>query len=204
MAQSETGDRPYHHGELRSALIVAAEAWMRDRGNWAFTLRELARDLGVSHNAPYRHFPDKASLLSALAERGFGRLGARLDRHLDLDPDPITRVRALASGYVGFARDEPAVFRLMFGDDLSGYPDPALHAAAATAFARLSDAIEAGVEAGLLRPDPDGVHPITAWALVHGLAGLAIDGRLRHGLDVDGLVGRVADTLIDGLKRADA
>ena len=76
-AQQPT-ERPYHHGNLRSALLAAAERTVRERGVQDLSLRELAREVGVSHGAPRRHFPDRQALLDALAESGFDRLGAEL------------------------------------------------------------------------------------------------------------------------------
>src|ERR1700692_3784131 len=74
------GERPYHHGNLCFALLEQAERTVRERGVQALSLRELARDLGVSHAAPRRHFPDRQALLDALAESGFDRLGSELAR----------------------------------------------------------------------------------------------------------------------------
>src|SRR6185369_964241 len=67
-------DRPYHHGDLRRAVIETASAMLREDNNWQFTLREVARRAGVSHGAPYKHFPDKESLLAELAMQGFEHL----------------------------------------------------------------------------------------------------------------------------------
>jgi AcrR family transcriptional regulator len=196
--------RNYHHGDLRLALVEEAETWMRRQGGWGFTLRELARTLGVSHNAPYKHFEDKKALLTALGERGFTRLAERLEREMSAsDQDDIpTLIEAAAVAYVGFALEEPAAFRLMFGEELAGCDEPTFRGAADGAFSRLSEAVARGVRTGCLRPDPNGGHAVSAWALVHGLSLLLIDRRLRPldpGPAPDALVRAVARTLIEGL-----
>ena len=196
--------RPYHHGDLRLALIQSAEVWMAERGNWSFTLREIARSLGVSHNAPYKHFVDKAALLAVLGGRAFDRLSERLAQETErVDPDDsFKRIEATAVGYVAFAIKEPAAFRLMFGEDLARCDDPLYRHSAQSAFALLAGVIEIGVARGELRADPYDTHAATAWALVHGLSLLIIDERLPHveELASDNLVVAAARTLIDGMR----
>src|ERR1700736_4378582 len=96
--------RPYHHGNLRAALLAQAERTVRERGVQDLSLRELAREVGVSHGAPRRHFPDRQALLDALAEAGFARLGAELRNAADgagEDFDP--RLQATAGDYFRLA-----------------------------------------------------------------------------------------------------
>src|ERR1700733_6807912 len=109
------GDRPYHHGNLRTALLAQAERTVRERGIQDLSLRELARDVGVSHAAPRRHFPDRQALLDALAEAGFDRLGASL-RAAGAGPgeECEPRLRATAAAYIQFAIHDPALLELMF------------------------------------------------------------------------------------------
>jgi AcrR family transcriptional regulator len=109
-----TSHRPYHHGDLRDELLQRAEQTLRESGAEQLSLRRLARDAGVSHSAPSRHFPDKQALLDALALSGFQRLGAHF-RAADADGLPfIERFRALARIYLQFAIDNPALLVLMF------------------------------------------------------------------------------------------
>src|SRR6476661_2726124 len=113
-AQRPTG-RPYHHGNLRSALLAAAERTVRERGVEQLSLRELARQVGVSHGAPRRHFPDRQALLDALAEAGFIRLGADLRTAVDGAGEEFeARLRATAAAYVRFATEDSALLELMF------------------------------------------------------------------------------------------
>lgn len=107
----------YHHHDLRSALQVAALGLIAERHSPDFTLRELAAAVGVSHPAVYRHFADKAALLGALAERGFGELRRYQEAELDrAGPGALERLYALDSAYIRFAEENPGAFWLMFGN----------------------------------------------------------------------------------------
>ncbi|MCG6122251.1 MAG: TetR/AcrR family transcriptional regulator [Microvirga sp.] len=203
------GRRAYHHGDLRAALIAAAQSLLRESGEWGFTLREVARVAGVSHNAPYNHFDDKRALLAAVAEIGFTDLGAELTRRSDAVPPDAheNRIVALAEAYVGFGVDNPAMFRLMFSEDLAQAVDlPGLRTASEAAFGVLRDAIASAAADGKLSPDANGVHTLAAWALVHGLATLLIDGRVpvpAHAGARDALVAGVARALLVGMSVQD-
>src|SRR4051794_18912137 len=106
--------RPYHHGNLREALLEAAERAVEAAGAGKLTLRELSRELGVSHASPRRHFADKQALLDALAQRGFERLGAALARAAkDRGQGFDKRLTQLARAHVGFALKRPSLFALM-------------------------------------------------------------------------------------------
>jgi AcrR family transcriptional regulator len=198
----------YHHGDLRVALIDAAEKLVRDQGAWNFTLREVARTAGVSHNAPYNHFADKQALLATIANRAFAALGASLEHEISKlgDTSLRARIEAAAVAYVGFAVKEPARFRLMFSAELASSNDCELIVASRAAFGALETLISKGVETGELCPDPNQTHALTAWALVHGLSSLILDGRVAPHTDADAvhslsrLVGR---TLIVGLGAPD-
>src|SRR5690348_14709991 len=107
--------RAYHHGNLRTALLEAAEKTLRERGVQALSLRELAREAGVSHGAPRRHFADRQALLDALAGAGFERLGAELRAAAaGAGEDFESRLRAIAAAYVRFATEDAALLELMF------------------------------------------------------------------------------------------
>jgi len=108
-------DRPYHHGNLRAALLDQAERTLREQGSEQLSLRELARQVGVSHGAPRRHFADRQALLDALAQAGFARLGDELRAALDAAGDDYqARFRATATAYVRFATRDAALLELMF------------------------------------------------------------------------------------------
>src|SRR5205823_7387627 len=112
---TEQAVRPYHHGNLRAELLARAIEVVSERGTDALSLRELARDVGVSHAAPRRHFADRQALLDALAQEGFDRLGADLRAAVEgAAPAFDARLTALARAYVGFATRHAALVDLMF------------------------------------------------------------------------------------------
>src|SRR5665811_739439 len=99
--------RPYHHGNLRTALLAQAEHTVRERGVSELSLRELAREVGVSHAAPRRHFPDRQALLDALAVAGFDRLGTELRAALESAGESFQdRLQATAAAYIQFAVED--------------------------------------------------------------------------------------------------
>jgi len=172
----------YHHGDLRAALIAEGLRLLAARDAEALSLREVARGAGVSATSVYRHFPDKEALLTALALEGLAQLGAaqRAAEHLAGGGD--AGFAATGRAYVRFALANPALFRLIFaspaltpaktGGKLKSEADAILQANAARAAAK--DGGEAAI------------HAIQAWALVHGLAMLMLDGQIPED-----------DTLID-------
>jgi AcrR family transcriptional regulator len=172
-------ERPYHHGNLRSALLAQAERTVRGRGVQALSLRELAREVGVSHGAPRRHFPDRQALLDALAEAGFARLGTELRSALDgAGEDFPARLRATAAAYVRFATRDAALLELMFAgkhNEQSG----ALNEAADRAFSVILELIEQGQADGALEPgEPERVG-LLLFATIQGIAALVTGGMVQ-------------------------
>ena len=169
-------DRPYHHGALRAALLEQAERTVRERGADALSLRELAREVGVSHGAPRRHFPDRQALLDAVAEAGFDRLGVELRAAADGAGEEFEpRLRATAAAYVRFATRDPALLDLMFAGkhrETSG----ALHEAAENAFAVMLELIAQGQAEGALEPgEPERVG-LVLFSTIQGIASLVSAG----------------------------
>ncbi|WP_343717971.1 TetR/AcrR family transcriptional regulator [Inquilinus sp.] len=196
-SEPETPGQPYHHGDLRRALVAAARALLEESGPEALSLRDVARRVGVSHNAPYRHFPTKQALLAAVAAEGFAILSARL---AELPPEA-----GMAAGfraYLGFAREQPGLYRLMFDGGLQKSGDPALWAVGERAYDGLRQAVLS------LAPAADRAAVVAAWAQLHGLALLVISGQLADDLVRDGaldaLAGRAAAILEAGLRGAGA
>lgn len=159
--------RAYHHGDLRAAVLRAAAELLEKQGSAALSVRAAARRAGVSHNAPYRHFPGKGALLAALAADGFERFRAEL-----AEAERAGGLRARGEAYVRFALAHPQRFRLMFGSGLSIAGDANLREQAGRAFGGLQQAIAA--HAGKEVPHA----AIAAWALVHGLSHLLLDQKL--------------------------
>lgn len=187
--------RRYHHGNLRSELLDAAEATLASGGAGELSLRELAREVGVSHAAPRRHFRDKQALLDALAERGFERLGRSLDRAIGRAGTGFAaRLAAFARAYVRFATRNGALLELMFAGKHRAGASESLQAAASEAFARPLALVAEGQEAGeVVSGDPERVATVL-FAALQGLVSMANGGMI----DAAGMDDAVTDT-IDGL-----
>jgi AcrR family transcriptional regulator len=185
-APEAQGPRPkagkYHHGDLRRALLDEAVRTIRDDGAAALTLRAVGARLGVSRTALYRHFADKSALLNAVAEDGFRRLSDALEGAWAGAGGGVRGFDEQGRAYVRFALDNPSHYRVMFGVWRSRDEDAALRAAGARAFQALVDALAALQRDGVVRRDEaPGQVALYVWAAVHGVAMLAIDGRLPSG-----------------------
>jgi AcrR family transcriptional regulator len=184
-------ERPYHHGNLRTALLVEAERTVRERGVQDLSLRELARAVGVSHGAPRRHFPDRQALLDALAEAGFARLGAELRNAVDGAGDDFqARLRATAAAYIRFATRDAALLELMFAGK-HGEQSGALNEAAERAFSVMLELIEQGQADGALEPGEPKRVGLVLFATIQGIAALVAGGMV----DADQLDELVADAI---------
>src|SRR4051794_8243759 len=171
--------RRYHHGNLRSELLEAAEQTLRARGAGELSLRELAREVGVSHAAPRRHFRDKQALLDALAVNGFERLGRDLDRALARAGDGFPdRLAAFARAYVRFATRNGALLDLMFAGKHRAGASDALKAAADDAFSRpLALVAEAQAAGEVVGDSPDRVATVL-FAALQGLVSMSNSGMI--------------------------
>jgi len=169
----------YHHGDLRRALIAAARALLEEDGLAALSLRATARRAGVSQAAPYHHFPDKDSLLAALAAEGFDALDRAMRARMRGVADPAQRLVASGVAYVVFAVENPALFQVMFGAAMRGR---GAHAERIEAGARAYETLETAVSATLGRGGralrDKALACLQAWALAHGLAKLLVEGGL--------------------------
>jgi AcrR family transcriptional regulator len=180
-------DRPYHHGNLRAALLAQGEQTLREHGLEGLSLRELARQTGVSHGAPRRHFADRQALLDALAESGFARLGAELRAAAENAGEGYeARLRATATAYVRFAISDAALLELMFAGKQREQVG-ALHEASDRAFAVIRKLIREGRASGALEAgDPEHIG-LLLLATMQGLAALVTAGIVAPE-QVDGLV----------------
>ena len=178
---SARAPRPYHHGDLAATLLDAGEAELVQKGIEGFSLRGVAKRAGVSHAAPAHHFGDVDGLLTALATRGFQRFLARqADHRRQARREPRAQLEAAGLGYVAFALENPALFRLMFGSSRPDFASPQLGGAAQAAFDDLVQDV-ANVTGNRHPPSKDraALHDVAAtWALAHGLADLLAAGRL--------------------------
>jgi AcrR family transcriptional regulator len=147
---SGMSERPFHHGNLRTVLLDQAELALRTKGVEELSLRELAREVGVSHGAPRSHFIDRKALLDALAERGFLALAAAMRAGADSRTEYAESLRAAGHAYLDFALSHAALLDLMFAAKMDT-PPASLLAAAESLFSTISDVMQAGVPAGVFR-----------------------------------------------------
>ena len=173
----------YHHGDLRAAVLNAAEEELHADPRKALSIRALAGKLGVSATAPHAHFKTKDDLLAALAVRGFERLRDRTLRRSGTATDPAAKLAALAEAYLEFSIENAGLYRIMFatGVDQQAYPE--LRCAARSSYAVLRAAVSDTVVDG-----PDRVldqRTLAAWGVVHGFASLLSEGRIAEDLVPD-------------------
>lgn len=198
-------ETPYHHGNLRGALVDAAVDVVREGGPDALALRELARRVGVSHAAAYRHFADREALVAVVAEQALQTFVARIHQRLATidESDPVTRARRrlveIGVAYVAFALTESGLFRLLF----TAYPeapDGKGGSAGEDPYAMLNEALDDLVAVGYLDERDRGGADVTCWAAVHGFSVLVVEGPLR-GLQPDERDAALS-TLLLGIDRA--
>ena len=202
--------QPYHHGDLRRALIDTALELVTEEQDWTFSLRELARRAGVSHHAPYNHFPEKRDLLGAVAAVGFERLRDGMLRAMVGIESEEALLVAICRTYVSLGLENPALYRLMFGPALSdaGSADRPSVARSAGARARavLEEVIQRGARAGVFAVSPDdqqdlALTALSVWSAAHGLTMLVIDKLSVEGLSVDDMIETLLGMLIKGLRQ---
>jgi AcrR family transcriptional regulator len=171
----------YHHGDLARAMLQEAVRVIKDRGVEALTLRGVGETLGVSRTALYRHFTDKQALLTAVAREGFRTLRTELHEAWLGGGRGREGFERMGEAYVRFAVANPSHYRVMFGGLLeSGETDIELGEQAGNAFQLLVDALAEQQQAGLVRKDDTLMLARYIWAIVHGVAMLALDGQLQH------------------------
>ena len=196
MSQAEV--RRYHHGNLREELLERAEEIVRTSGVAALSLRELAREAGVSHGAPRRHFADRQALLDALALRGFERLERELTAAAKGRASFETRMVRTARAYVVFATRDAALLELMFAGKHRD-ADGLVHQAADRAFAPVAALVAEGQAAGHLVGTDPAQPGLVFWATLQGLASL-VNGGMLDGADVDAVVTDTMRRLMLGLQ----
>ena len=191
----------YHHGDLRAALVQAALRRIQRDGVAGLTLRGVGEDLGVSRTALYRHFADKSALLTTVAAQGFMTLRSTLVVAWEDAGKGRRGFEAMGLAYVRFALTNPSYYRVMFGGALEGLArDPELEREGAAAFQVLVDALVEQQRARLVRADEPLELARFIWAIVHGIAMLAIDGLLPpDDVDVDSLARFALDRLRSGI-----
>ncbi|MGO8899947.1 MAG: TetR/AcrR family transcriptional regulator [Isosphaeraceae bacterium] len=209
MHSSKPRGSPYHHGNLRQTLLNAGLELVTEKGTNGFTLREVARRAGVSHNAPYAHFRDRADLVAALAAQGLRGLRDALAEARDRTTgNAIDRLRSTGVAYVQFAIQNPAAFRLIMRPELRQTPPETgggqeVDRLAEEALGVLSGALHEVAERGEISPDGLEANVLVCWSAVHGLAVLVLDRMLQQAQDQEvdaiALAERLTDMIARGL-----
>ena len=192
--------RPYHHGDLRAALVESAIRILREQGPEGLTLRGVARAAGVSQAAPYRHFADRRALVAAVAERGFEHMGATMMAAMQQNGGKAG-LRGVARAYVRFGVDHPAEYRIMFGPELARTDDlPSLRETSRGVLAGVQRAIEGLQAAGVIGPGDAASIAVVTWSMLHGLVMLHLDGQ-TDSLDrnIDQLVEQSTELMMWGM-----
>jgi AcrR family transcriptional regulator len=212
MSTSEEGTsrQKYHHGDLRQALLAAGMDLAREGGPDAVVLREATRRVGVSPNAAYRHFADRAALLEAVSDAAMAALAVAIEERFDGIPESDAesaaraQLRAVGTGYVAFAREQPGLFRTAFfvpaDMEQASKPEKA-GPSGRTPFGLLTGALDQFVASGIMPAERRANAEFLAWSSVHGLSMLLIDGPLRAlpPATADAITQRVIDMVEAGL-----
>lgn len=215
--EGKGAERPYHHGNLRKALLDAALELLDEQGAEALSLREVARRAGVSHAAPYRHFEDKDALVAAVAEVSFDELTATMrSRMAPFEHGSVASLLASGHGYVEYAVTRPSRFRVVFGPvlgRLAGSAEgrrrhPSLCAAGDRCYGVMLGAVTAAQARGVVREGDCRPLAHVAWSTVHGLSSLLLDGQLGIALTDRSAIETIAETtlrlLFEGMARTSA
>lgn len=173
---------PYHHGDLKNALIQAGIEILSQEGLQALSLRRVARRAGVSHSAPYAHFADKQALIAAISTEGFRQLYDQLAAAVQQSQgDPLQQLVQATGVYCDFALADSAHFKIMFSgvlemeDDYPDFVDISLKN-----FNLVIEIVENCQQAGILKPGPAEELAVTVWGLVHGVVSLMIEGQVSE------------------------
>jgi len=174
--------KKYHHGDLKNALIKAGVEILSKEGIEGLSLRKVAQRAGVSHSAPYSHFPDKQSLIAAISTEGFNQLYAELDAAVLAYPkSPKKQLQQGALAYLQFALNNTDTFKIMFSGVLEKEKEyPAFVEISHKTFQRVVDVVRACQGAGIMRATPPEMMAVAAWGQVHGIVSLALEGQISH------------------------
>lgn len=201
MGEAETTlNKPYHHGDLKKALLEETAHILREEGESALSLRGLAARLGVSRTAPYNHYKNKESLLSAVAEEGFRRFNLAIDKveKSKRYPDGRSLMRAHVAAYVSFARDNQEFYDLMYGRGpwQSGEQSKSLSDTARSTLRDFIERLQRRQAKNLIRQDVDVVQFAQLyWGTLHGISRLLLDGVYTKSASVQKLCNGAADML---------
>lgn len=188
--------KAYHHGDLRRALVEAALDVLEKEGIEALSLRNVARKIGVSQAAPYAHFKNKHALLEAIASTGFDLLAEDMKKFEQKAHDLRGTLTAYGTAYVCFAVDHPALFKLMFGPELTQRESDEFLFKSAKSYEMILDISRDLLGAKSNTEKKVSLHAMYAWSFVHGLANLLVDGKLDSELAEAGSAAALAQAIM--------
>ena len=174
--------KKYHHGDLKNALIQAGVEILAKEGVGGLSLRKVAQRAGVSHSAPYAHFPDKQSLIAAISTEGLNQLYAELEAAISShSKNPKKQLIEGVQAYVHFAMENLDTFKIMFSGvlekekDYSSFVD-----ISSKTFKLVVEVVQACQNAGVLPAAPADLMAVSVWGQVHGIVSLALEGQISH------------------------
>jgi len=202
----KTPPKPYHHGDLHQEILCAACELLEENNIASLSLRAVAKKVGVSHTAPYRHFKDKESLLAGIAGLGYDELANQMAEAVKSHPEnPAAQLQEAGHRYVQLALKSPQCSQLMFSGILpcdDTYPE--LRISGDTAFDGLKAIIMEGQASGVFKQGDVEIMALTAWSGIHGLTLLLISGNLQDILSIPAdtltLTTAVTSTMLEGIK----
>lgn len=174
--------KKYHHGDLKNALIKAGVEILAKEGVGGLSLRKVAQRAGVSHSAPYAHFPDKQSLIAAISTEGFNQLYTELEAAISLHTkNPKKQLIGGAQAYIRFAVNNVDTFKIMFSDVLEKEKEyPSFVEISHNTFTLVVGVVKACQDAGVLRNVQPNLMAILVWGQVHGIVSLTLEGQISH------------------------
>lgn len=195
-------DTPYHHGDLKNALVETALKMVEEEGVESISLRDITRRVGTSRSAIYRHFDSKDALMQAVVMAGFERLAQHLQPVLTQEGlNTIERFHTMAQRYIAFARTYPALYRMIFGDRAMQERE-AVHdirdETQSTGFHELRTLVEQAQREGLVKKGDSMLISTVIWATIHGHAILLIDGHLHIRENFDAVFEMTFNVLLQG------
>lgn len=174
--------KKYHHGDLKNALIKAGVEILAKEGVGGLSLRKVAQRAGVSHSAPYAHFPDKQSLIAAISTEGFNQLYTELEAAISPhSKNPKKQLIEGAKAYVRFAEENTDTFKIMFSGVLEKEKEyPSFVEVSSKTFRLVVEVVQACQNAGILPAAPADLMAVTVWGQIHGITSLALEGQVSH------------------------